>query len=256
MNEHLKKRSVMKQAVFLIAVVILSAIVIAVHTPETRYGLNPTETEQRTIYFGEDYEKPLGGFGLKAASRGNFGFKGTSSVEKNLPYNAFIARGRDPSRISNFDPNIRGYSKRNVYIELAPLQTGLILQNNFPTTSRGVARLISEIPDNVGPPQGTVALQVRDLLPITNEEVYEAWLVDENTGYVLSIGLLRPATYGTTTLNFKTENFLHLYETIMVTKEPYPDNDKWPSDDVVLIGNIPQTRTKQPEIARSAFYLR
>jgi len=256
MNKHLKKRSVMKQAVFLIALVVLSAIVIAVHTPETRYSVNPEETEQTTIYFGEDYEKPLGGFGSKAASRGSFGLKGTSSVEKTLPYNSFIARGRDPTRISNFDPNMRGSSRRNVYVELEPLQTGLIFQNNFPTTSRGAARLVSEVPGNTGPPRGTVVMQVRDLLPIEKDEVYEAWLVDEDTGYALSMGVFRPVTYGTTTFNFQTENFLHLYEVIMVTKEPFPDHDKWPGDDVVLVGSIPQTRAKQPEVARSAFYLR
>ena len=246
----------MKKAIFIITVLVLSAIVIAVHTPETRYGVNPRETEQRTIYFGENYQKPLGGFGLKGASRGNFGFKGSSSVEQTFPYNAFIARGRDPSRISNFDPNIRGFTSRNVYIELEPIQYSLIYQGGLPTSAKGAARLISEIPHNIGPPRGTVKLQVRDLPPIARDEILQAWLGDEKTGFFLPIGSIRPVTYGVTSLDFEIQDFLHMYDVIMVTKEPFPDYDLFPSDDVVLIGDIPQTRIKQPAITKRAFYLR
>ncbi len=250
----------MKQALFILSILVVSAVVIAVHTPETRYSVQPAETEQRTIYFGEDYQRPLGGFGFKGASRGNFGSKGSTSVAQTFPYNSFIARGRDPSRISNYDPNIRGFTRKNVYIELEPITYGTILQGGLPTSTRGAARLVSEIPYNTGPPRGTVALQIRDVPPIEDNEILQVWLVDEDAGggqgYALPIGSLRPVTYGISSLKFEIQDFLHMYDTIMVTQELANDPDLFPSDNVVLIGSIPRTRSEQPAITNQAFYLR
>jgi len=70
----------------------------------------------------------------------------------------------------------------------------------------------------------------------TYDEIYEAWLVDQDTGYQLSLGLFIVDQDGYTKFSFGSDNYANPYDMVVVTKEPYPDEDPRPSGDVMLVG--------------------
>lgn len=68
------------------------------------------------------------------------------------------------------------------------------------------------------------------------DEIYEAWLVDFDTGYELSLGLFIVDADGYDKFSYVAESYVNPYDAVVVTKEDYPDNDPRPSGDVVLVG--------------------
>lgn len=70
----------------------------------------------------------------------------------------------------------------------------------------------------------------------TYDEIYEAWLVDLDTGYQLSLGLFTVDQDGGARFSFASDNYVNPYDMVVITKEPYPDDDPRPSGDVVLLG--------------------
>ncbi|MBN1644615.1 anti-sigma factor [Candidatus Woesearchaeota archaeon] len=255
---------------FLLFIVILSILLATVAyarvlTPQVVYGIPNSTVGQRLIYFNQDnaglgtgYTWPLGTYGRKGATSGgaygDFGFKGATSVSSNLAWNAFIRRGRDPTHISNNDPRMRGYSIKDVVVELEPVDTEWVFQNNLITRSKGTARIISDYDDVKGydPARTRVYLRVRDLPPLDNENIYQVWLVDLDTGYPLSIGMINPPMVGIAELSFDAPMSAFVYDTLVITVEPFPDTDLHPGKPV-MAGDIPQTRIMARDVSNLPF---
>lgn len=245
--------------IFISLIIILTTLAYArVLTPQVVYGIPDTTVGQRLIYFGEGRTWPLASYGAKGAtsggSYGNFGAKGATSVSSNLAWNSFISRGRDPSRISNNDPRMRGYSIKDVVAELSPLDNDWVSQNGLITRTKGTARIISDYGDvkGVDPARTRVFLRVRDLPPLEEGQMYQVWLVDADTGYPLSIGMFKGAMAGISELNFEAPMSAFIYDSIVITVEPFPDTDLHPGIPV-LAGDIPQTRVVARDVSNLPF---
>lgn len=76
-------------------------------------------------------------------------------------------------------------------------------------------------------------------LPMHANEVYEGWLVDSESGYMLSLGTLMTNQQGRGRFDFnqKQPNFL-VYDHFVITREPQYDTDPT-AGDVVLSAMIP-----------------
>jgi len=231
----------------IVLVIIASSVAFAAsqlgYTAETRYTYDPGTSVKRDIVFSSnrywmDYVKPYGGYGSKGASRGSFGMKGEEEGASNLPYNDWITRGSDPSRISNYYASARGYHIVNKYVELTSTDLSLVSRPQINGSPTGFARIISIKPYQLGIPQGTVFFRTKDLPPLVPEYIYEAWLVDEDSGYSMSIGLFQPAGIGrVTTLEYTAVTPLWPFDAMMVTIEPFPDMNPLPNY-VVLEGPL------------------
>lgn len=234
---------VQKLAIGIVLIVLLSSFVIAIHTPETRYGVEQTSIEQRNILFTENrfgigYVKPFGGYGFKGASRGSFGFKGEEEGASVLATNAFIPQGRNPGRIGNYYASARGYRIIDKYVELKGVDGAeIVVRPQITGEVQAHARIVSIKPDQLALPEGRVLLRTKDLPPAPGM-VYEAWLVDTETGYSLSLGIFQPSGIGrVATLEYKSTVSLEVFDKIIVTVEPFPDDNPGPGT-VVLSGDI------------------
>jgi hypothetical protein len=87
---------------------------------------------------------------------------------------------------------------------------------------------------------GTVVVYNLEYLK-TYDEIYEAWLVDKETGYQHSLGLFLVDQDGYARYSFSSDNYADPYDMIVVTKEEYPDNDPRPSGEVILVGYFDTT---------------
>lgn len=80
-------------------------------------------------------------------------------------------------------------------------------------------------------------ISVRNLEYLDNyDEIYEAWMVDMDTGYTLALGLFTVDGDGDATLDFTNQDYAIPYDAIVITKEAYPDDDPRPNGEVVLVG--------------------
>ncbi len=92
--------------------------------------------------------------------------------------------------------------------------------------------------------QGSITIDTKNLPKLKKNskgaliEVYEAWLVDSDSGYKLSIGLFEIDKQSQGTLSFRTRAYFDEYDKVVITKEPFPDPDPSPSSIVVLSGDI------------------
>lgn len=228
----------------------LSSFVLAIHTAETRYSVDQTTIEQRNIYnvenrYGSGYVKPFGGYGMKGASSGSLGQSGVEEGASILATNSFIARGRNPGAISNYYASARGYQITNKYVELKTTGSQLTMRPQINGTPEGHARIISKKPNQLYLPQLTVQLRTRDLVPLARDYIYEAWLVDEDTAYSMSLGIFQPSEIGRIgTLSHISTHSADSFESIIVTVEPFPDTDPRPGQ-VVLAGDL------EPKVVRA-----
>lgn len=234
----------------IVLVLVLSSFVLAIHTQETRYSVDQSVIEQRNIYhsanrYGVEYTKVLGGYGMKGASAGSRGEDGVEEGASILATNSWITRGRNPGTISNAYASARGYQIINQYVELMPVDLELTIRPQINGTPKGYARVINKKPKNVGWPVLTVILRTRDLVPLKPEFIYEAWLVDEDTGTSMGLGIFQPSEIGRIgTLQYTSPVVANAFETIIVTTEPFPDNDPRPGQ-VVLAGDL------KPKVVRA-----
>jgi hypothetical protein len=77
-----------------------------------------------------------------------------------------------------------------------------------------------------------------DVPPSTRENIYEAWLFDDATGYYHSLGMLSPSTFGPTPQGRLsiTTNMVnpYLYDKIVITEES--QNNLAPSPSTIIAG--------------------
>ncbi len=82
------------------------------------------------------------------------------------------------------------------------------------------------------------------------DEIYEAWLIDFDTGYQLSLGLFIVDADGYGKFSYITESYVNVYDAVVVTKEDYPDEDPRPSGDVVLVGYFDTTQLTKRTVSQ------
>lgn len=222
---------------------------------ERRSTFDPYSRER---YFGEGHVQTFGGFGSKGPVTGTLvgtGKKSAYSGTFNLDTDEFWRRSRSPGRISNWDPRVRGFSRMDVAVPLYPYS---FVERDYPTgaatginhLSKGTARVLS-LSNSFNSAfytreQGNVHMKLRELPPVSKEELFEAWLVDDDSEYFLSMGLFNTGISGTASVDFSINRPLIGYDRIVVTKEVFPDRDPRPSNNVVLVGEIETPRSAGP----------
>lgn len=161
----------------------------------------------------------------------------------------YVSRG-GPARITGYDPRINWggpieAGRINTWAYLEPYEfdkgKGVGRGGYDPIYPRGTARVQSSV--YYGYPKGSVRIDVKDV-PGTDEVngVYEAWLVDEDSGYRLSLGSMIALRGGVIQHTQVVDAYFDAYDTIEITLEPLDDIDPTPGP-IVLIGNIPRSHT-------------
>lgn len=144
-----------------------------------------------------------------------------------------------PQRVSNFDPRVNVVDI-NTWVYLEPVYKdefeGVGRGGYAPFFPRGTARVKSGLWN--GFPQSYVLLNTKDL-PVSSRVGghFEAWLVDDDTGYRLTMGTFTTIFGGVGQLRYRVDNFLGPYDRVEVTAEPFGDFDPSPGP-VLLEGKI------------------
>ncbi|PIN74578.1 hypothetical protein COV18_06825 [Candidatus Woesearchaeota archaeon CG10_big_fil_rev_8_21_14_0_10_37_12] len=244
-----------RTAVLLIAVLIVSTVSFVMALEDTSSSgytgyssreRRATDPYSRVQYFGYDYVRPLTNYGSKGPRLTTQGAKGDSGAAFTLDTSDFSSRGRDPSRISNFDPGMKGSDRVDIVVNLFPAEVVNQVVAGISTISKGTVRVLSQgnqYGSGSSSPYRSVEvyLQSRNLPPLGSENYYEVWLVDTSSGYPISLGLMESGIGSTAQLRFQLNGELK-GDAIMVTVEPFPDIDPRPTENVVLYGEIGQTR--------------
>ena len=137
--------------------------------------------------------------------------------------------------------------KLSIVLTLALL---LGLGSGLVQAQEAVPVLISEGSPSIGTAVIWDDLALSDAITFTLADVpapaagtaYEGWLISDNGSIKLSTGILMVATDGTVNHDFTSpdgENFVHLYDKVVITIEPVPDSDPGPSPDVAYSHAIP-----------------
>jgi len=154
-------------------------------------------------------------------------------------------------RVTQYDPRTN-YARIDTTVYLEPTEhskfKGVGRGGYAPFYARGAARVHSTT--WYGYPRASVDLKVKDLPPsYENQQVYEGWLVDIDSGYRLSLGTFTTTFGGVGEMKYTTENYFDAYDYLEVTVEPYNDPDVRPGP-AVLIGNVPTPYHFNPEPAQ------
>lgn len=112
-------------------------------------------------------------------------------------------------------------------------------QIKFGKARDGFARLNTN--KAISSQRSTAEIHVRNMPKITANEVYEAWLIDVDSGYQLSMGLFAVDGNGEGSLLWTASNYIGEYDKIAITKEANPDRDPSPSGNVLLVGDFDTT---------------
>jgi hypothetical protein len=123
-------------------------------------------------------------------------------------------------------------NQRGNLIALNSLSTDLILRNAANTLDVGSARIQSRLIAGRGD-DVDIRITLANALPLAGR-VFEGWLVDNNTGYRLSLGTFTLLGNGQATLSFR-QNMVNFgaYDAIIVTEEALGDSNPNPSGIVV-----------------------
>jgi len=202
----------------------------------------------RQMYFPEGYVNALGGFGRKSpVVNTQSGMKSAYSATHNLPYDQFSTMRGNPNIISNYLSTFKGFQRMDTTATLLPLNyqslTKAYPAGYMPNIPHGTARILS-LSNNLNTgmssdyKQGKVYIHVLNMPPLNKDETYEFWLVDKETEYPMSLGLMRTGLLGTGYFTFEIFRPLVSFDYVMVTREKFPDNIPWPNGEIVLFGAI------------------
>lgn len=155
-----------------------------------------------------------------------------------------------PERVTNFDPRVNVVSI-NSWVYLEPMYAddfeGVGRGGYAPMFPRGTARVKSGTWN--GFPQSQVLIKVKDL-PVSSRVGghFEAWLVDDDTGYRLSMGTFTTIFGGVGQLRYRADNYFGAYDRVEITAEPFDDWDVLPGP-ALLDGRITKEHffTPQPK---------
>ena len=114
------------------------------------------------------------------------------------------------------------------------------------STASGIARMsILQTKNNLQ--KVSIQMKLKDLRLIENT-AYEGWLVDENTGYKLSLGAFTPMRTGKASFIFRQMQInFSIYDRIIITRESLYDNNPNPTTPILLV-NIPNLERNQIKI--------
>jgi len=203
----------------------------------------------RQLYFGEGYTKPFYNFGSKGPTYRftNTGAKSAYSGVFQLDTSEYRPQGRNPRRISNWDPKMRGFDTVDEVVTLLPYYPVEISFGNLYTQARATARVVSRgnaygSTLNDPYPRTQFFIATKNMPPVGDGEIYEAWLYDKETEYAITLGFIKIGPDLTGDLFFEIRRKVKPYDSIMITREPWPDIDPSPHE-IVLMGDIPTTRS-------------
>jgi len=151
-------------------------------------------------------------------------------------------------RVTNYDPRVN-FQHMRVVVYLGPPGPVQFKGAGRGGSSAFYPRATAEIQSTTwyGYPKSKVDINTKDLTPSADlHGVYEAWLVDLDTGYRNSLGTFTAAYGGVGELQYDVNNYLDAYDIIEITAEPYDDSDVLPGP-VVLVASIPSTNYFNPE---------
>lgn len=232
---------------FVIALLIALVLVMGISYSDSSAGSSSIRYRQEKLidpysrqkYFGLNYTKPLFGFGVKDAqsvkNKGNFGRKGIGG-NRNIEYNSFISQGRNPARISQFDSSWKGSKNLDRVIDL---RSPLVIDKDSQTTAgKGVARLVAQqYEQNARLPFSQLYINVQNAPPSNATEGIGAWLVDEDSGYILHLGNFFINFRGTGSFTYRVYQYLGNYDMLMLTRESLIPSSPFPSEPI-LVGDI------------------
>jgi len=214
-----------------------------------RRAFDPYSRQQ---YFSADYQSPYWNYGKKGPTNMvvNTGMKSAYHTAFNLDRNSFIAQGRNPGKLSNWDPNVRGYTRYDKIVKLFSAD-GLIV-NGGSVFPRGTARVVSYgdrystgiRKDWQKATRSQIWIQVRDVPPAPDvppvgvDKLYEAWLKDYESGYMLSLGFLESGAKNTLQMYHEFNRVITSFDEVVITLEDYPDVNPGPSGRVITSGAI------------------
>ncbi len=160
-------------------------------------------------------------------------------------------------RVTNFDPRVQNqqYIWQSV-VKLEPLAPPIVARGTPMVYPRGVARVYSA-KYGINIHSGLQTLTVQELIPSNSRDyLFEVWLVDNETKYWLSMGVFDTVGRGTGKIELRKGNWdLDVYDDMVITREPFPDNSPAPSNEIVLKGSIRQ-RTPLPYLMNETSYTR
>jgi hypothetical protein len=204
----------------------------------------------RELYFGYGYSAPFVNYGSKGPTyrTTNTGSKSAYSATFNLDTNDYSSRGRDPSKISNWDPGVLGYPRIDRSVSLYAYDPTAISLNYDETRSRGTAR-VTTFGNQYGAggnnpyPTSQILVQTKNLPPVGENEIYEVWLMDKESEYSITLGLIKNALDPTGSLITVIPRLVDQYDYVLVTREPFPDLNPGPGE-IVVMGEINPSRTE------------
>lgn len=143
-----------------------------------------------------------------------------------------------PDRLTHYDQRVQPPREIKKTVFLEPPGGTQPLVRGFPHFApRGNALVYSSTARAYA--IGQVVLKTKDIEPSYNDNTYyEGWLFDADTGYRTSMGVFKAVFGGNGLLQYNVQDYLDGYDYIIVTKEPKPDLDPSPSQEVVLVGEI------------------
>ncbi len=152
-------------------------------------------------------------------------------------------------RVTHYDPRVN-YARIDGFMYLYPspdyrpgvlnydVGTGVGRGGYAPIYPRATAQLYSRT--WYGYPSSSVIIKTKDL-PATDtvNAQFEAWMVDEETGYRLSLGTFTTQHFGSGELLYNANTYFDGYDFLEITIEPLYDLDVNPGP-VVVAGRIPR----------------
>ncbi|RMD57636.1 anti-sigma factor [Candidatus Woesearchaeota archaeon] len=156
-------------------------------------------------------------------------------------------------RVTHYDARINAQQVDTfVYLEAAYDFDALYSSGRggyAPIFPRGTARVKSSVWN--GATESYVLLKTKDLPPSARVGgLFEAWLVDDDTGYRLSMGTFITTFGGSGELSYHINRYLGPYDRIEVTIEPFNDLDLTPGPPVIS-GDIPKSKWFTPHAKSS-----
>lgn len=149
-------------------------------------------------------------------------------------------------RVTNFDARIQTHAYTwQAVTHLEPPVTPILARGFATVFPRGIAQLYSSRYNQ--DLSAGIKIRVVELIPSYSKYyVFETWLVDKDTDYWLSAGLFDTIGRGVGEIELqKLNRYLDVYDEVVITREPFPDNSPAPSKEIVLRGAIDK-RTPMP----------
>jgi hypothetical protein len=147
-------------------------------------------------------------------------------------------RAGGPQRYNEYfyDPRVQT-QKYDVTVHMTPQEAPIFARGYPAYYPRGTARV-----QTVRSPyksSSSVHIQTKDLRPSWQDSTfYQGWLYNSKSGATLNMGQFEAINGGVGELIYSGTADLFPYDTVFISREPRPDADPRPSDDIVLNGQI------------------